>query len=76
MTKNEFLEKWSEDVLKRVRVIVGSKSVLAYSINCYEENGIWVISRIGERQEGTIIYEGEENFIFEKLNKIVCGKLE
>lgn len=76
MTKNEFLESWSEDILKNVQVSVGKKSNIPYSINCYEENGIWLISEVGERQEVSIIIEGEENLVFEKLNKVVRGELK
>ncbi|MBQ3164575.1 MAG: hypothetical protein IJC02_08570 [Lachnospiraceae bacterium] len=76
MTKNEFFDNWSEDILKSLQVIVGKKSNIPYSINCYEEKGIWIISEIGERQDVSIIMEGEESTVFTKLNKIVRGEVK
>ncbi|WP_455717074.1 hypothetical protein [Anaerosporobacter sp.] len=76
MTKSEFIQSWSDVILKSLQVVVGKKSNIPHSINCYEENGVWIISEIGERQDVSIIIEGKESLVFDKLNRIVRGELK
>lgn len=76
MKKSEFLQKWDEQILRYADVIVGKRTNIPYSINCYEENGLWVISVVGERQDESIRLRGDENFVFDELDSMVCVKVK
>ena len=76
MTQTEFMRKWSENDLKRCRIKIDNVTSNPYSMYCCQQNDKWLICSVNEREDSTIIYEGNEDFIFEKLDKIILGKLD
>lgn len=76
MTKSEFLQKWDEKSLRYADVIVGKRTNIPYSTNCYEEDGLWVISVVGERQDESIRIKDDENLVFDELDCMVSIKLK
>lgn len=76
MKKSEFLQKWDEEILRYADVIVGKRTNIPYSTNCYEENGLWVISVVGERQDESIRLRDDESLVFDELDTIMCVKVK
>lgn len=71
MTKQEFLEKWNEETLRKLHFIVNQKNFFDYSFVCYFDEEKWNIVRVEERGIRNVWYEGDEEFIFSKLNELV-----
>ncbi|MFJ8519471.1 hypothetical protein [Lysinibacillus xylanilyticus] len=74
MNRNEFEIKWGKK-LDELDIVIGRKTNIPYSTGCYIEDGLWKIYGIGERQNFSIIAQGTEEEMFEKLDRIIRGKI-
>lgn len=70
MTKQEFLDKWDEETLRKLHFIVDQKDFFDYSFVCYFDEK-WKIVRVEKRGIRNVWYEGDEEFVFTKLNELV-----
>ena len=77
MTKNELMEFInSEGIdLSRSGIVLGSKSNTPYTMGCYEENGLWYIYEVGERQDFGIINSGNEEEIMKHFYYKILGRI-
>ena len=48
---------------------------MPYSMGCYEEAGTWYLYEVGERQNCSIIKEGNEDDVISHLYFKICGRL-
>lgn len=77
MNRLDFIEKIKEQniTLEQLDVVIGEKTNVPFSTGCYENNGEWHIYNVGERQNFVITATGKEEEIFDKMYKIVIGKV-
>lgn len=78
MNRNEY-EKKIEELginLKRLRIVIGEKTIVPYSTGCYCEGDKWFLYYVGERQNLSVTDEGTEEEIFKYLYMITLGKHE
>ena len=45
-------------------------------MGCYQDQGIWKIYKVGERQNFVVVKEGNEEEIFETMYKVTKGMLK
>lgn len=78
MLQNEFMKIVKNENVKLdvLNIVIGRKSNVPDSLGCYEENNIWKIYEVDERQNFDIIALGSENEIFEKLYSLMRGKIK
>lgn len=74
MTQCEFFKKWNKDTLLELHFIVGEKNHFPFSYNCYYEDGKWKIVNIGDQNDVGIICEGDEEFVYTQLDRLVCSR--
>lgn len=77
MKRNELIMfvKGNNINLKKYNIFVGEKSNVPYSMGCYEEAGTWYLYEVGERQNCSIIKEGNEDDVISHLYFKICGRL-
>lgn len=75
MKKNELLAwvKNNNVDLKKYDIFIGEKSNVPYSMGCYEENGTWYLYEVGERQNFSIVKEGNEDDVMKYLYFTIRG---
>ena len=73
-------QKEYEDNIKRLGlnlelldIVVGSKTNVPYSYGVYFQDGKWFLYGVGERQDFSIIEEGDEDTIFKWLYNITLA---
>lgn len=76
MKKEEFLSKWDKETLEYYNFVVGRKTNVPYSTGCYEQDNVWVIYEVGERQDFGILAQGTEEEMFAKLDRFVQAEIE
>lgn len=78
MLKDEFEKKIIVDGidLKKHNVVIGRVSNVPLTLGCFFEDNEWKIYKTGERQNVVIINTGSEDEVFEKIYRIVKGKIK
>lgn len=78
MLKDEFMKKISSENinLDRLDVVIGRVTNIPFSLGCYEENDIWKIYKVGERQNFRIVLTGSEDIVFDKMYNLIKAKIE
>lgn len=61
--------------MKYYNFIIGEKTNVPYSTGCYQEDNIWIIYEVGERQDFGILAQGTEE-MFTKLDRFLQAKIE
>lgn len=84
--KEEFYKNWDDEDLALINLVVGEKTKEPYTTCCFKEGELWHIGGNNEEtHELIIIYSGDEEYIFTKLDKIArikislreqCGTME
>lgn len=59
--------------LKKYNIVIGEKSNVPYSVGCYEEDGTWYLYEVGERQNFSIVKEGNEDDVMKYLYFTIRG---
>ena len=62
--------------LEYLNIVIGRKTNVPFSIGCYEEDKKWFLYSVGERQNLSIIQQGDEDRIFKFLYMITLGKMK
>lgn len=78
MLQDEFMKIVRNENVKLdlLNIVIGRKSNVPDSLGCYEENNIWKIYEVGERQNFDIIASGSEDEIFEEMYSLIKGKIK
>lgn len=61
--------------LKKYNIVIGEKSNVPYSVGCYEEAGTWYLYEVGERQNFSVIKEGNEDDVIKHLYFMIRGTI-
>lgn len=61
--------------LKKYNIYIGEKTNIPYPIGCYEENGIWYLCDVGERQNYSISKEGSKDEVIKYLYFRIKGRV-
>ena len=61
--------------LKKANIFLGQKSSIPFSIGCYEEEGVWYLYEVGERQNIRIVKEGNEDEVIRHLYYKIRGRV-
>ncbi|MGG0658427.1 hypothetical protein [Rummeliibacillus pycnus] len=56
--------------------LVGEKKVIPYFTGCFEEDGVWKIYMVGERQDFDIVQEGTEEGIFNIIHSVTKSRVK
>lgn len=78
MTRDEYEKKVRENGinLDRLNIVIGRITNIPDSMGCYQDQGIWKIYKVGERQNFVVVKEGNEEEIFETMYKVTKGMLK
>ena len=61
--------------LKKYNIVIGETSNVPYSVGCYEEAGTWYLYEVGERQNFSVIKEGNEDDVIKHLYFMIRGTI-
>jgi hypothetical protein len=60
----------------KLNLVIGEKKVIPFVTGCFEEDGVWKIYMVGERQEFDIVQEGTEEEIFNVMYSITKSRVK
>lgn len=60
----------------KLNLVIGEKKLIPYVTGCFEENGLWKIYMVGERQDLDIVQEGTEEEIFNVMHGITKSRMK
>ncbi|MCC5804372.1 hypothetical protein [Rossellomorea vietnamensis] len=60
----------------KLNLVIGEKKVIPYVTGCFEEDGLWKIYIVGERQDFDIVQEGTEEEIFSVMSSITKSRVK
>ncbi|AAK78324.1 hypothetical protein BJV85_003676 [Clostridium acetobutylicum] len=77
MKQDEYMKKVNQlgINLERLNIVVGRKTNIPNSIGCYFEDENWILYGVDERQNFSIVENGNEDRIFKFLYMITMGKV-
>jgi hypothetical protein len=78
MTRDEYEKKVRENGINidALHIVIGRITNIPDSMGCYQDQGIWKIYKVGERQNLVVVEEGNEADIFESMYKLTLGMIE
>ncbi|WP_052504518.1 hypothetical protein [Rossellomorea aquimaris] len=62
--------------VNKLNLVIGEKKVIPFVTGCFEEDGVWKIYMVGERQEFDIVKEGTEEEIFNVMCSITKSRVK
>jgi hypothetical protein len=60
----------------KLNLVIGEKKTIPFVTGCFEEDGVWKIYMVGERQEFDIVQEGTEEEIFNVMYSITKSRVK
>ncbi|WP_160724829.1 hypothetical protein [Bacillus sp. USDA818B3_A] len=78
MTRLEYVEYINQNNIdiSKLNIVIGARRVVPYITGCFEENGIWKLYLVGERQDFDIVQEGTEDEIFDVIYNITVSRMK
>lgn len=61
--------------INKLNLVIGEKKVIPNVTGCYQEDGLWKIYMVGERQDLDIVQEGSEEEIFNVMRSITESRI-
>jgi hypothetical protein len=71
----DFIAMQNIDISK-LNLVIGEKKAIPYVTGCYQEDGVWKIYMVGERQDLDIVQVGTEEEIFKVMCSITESRLK
>jgi hypothetical protein len=62
--------------ISKLNLVIGEKKVIPYVTGCFQENGVWKIYIVGERQDFDIVQVGTEEEIFNVMRSITESRIK
>ena len=62
--------------INKLNLVIGEKKVIPYVTGCFEEDGVWKIYMVGERQDFDIVQEGTEEEMFNIMHSITKSRVK
>lgn len=62
--------------INKLNLVIGEKKVIPYVTGCFQEEGVWKIYMVGERQDLDIVLEGSEEEVFNVMHSITESKFK
>ncbi|PKR82384.1 hypothetical protein [Heyndrickxia camelliae] len=58
----------------KLNLVIGEKKIIPFVTGCFEEDGVWKIYMVGERQDLDVVQEGTEEEIFNVMCSITKSR--
>ncbi|WP_391560645.1 hypothetical protein [Robertmurraya sp.] len=62
--------------ISKLNLVIGEKKVIPYVTGCFQEDGVWKIYMVGERQDFDIVQVGTEEEIFNVMRSITESRIK
>ncbi|HEX9062317.1 MAG TPA: hypothetical protein VF941_19270 [Clostridia bacterium] len=62
--------------ITKLNIVIGEKKEIPYITGCFQEDGVWKIYMVGERQDFDIVQEGNEEEIFDVMYSITKSRMK
>jgi hypothetical protein len=62
--------------ISKLNLVIGEKKVIPYVTGCFQEDGVWKIYIVGERQDFDIVQVGTEEEIFNVMRSITESRIK
>jgi hypothetical protein len=66
---DNYIVKQNIDISK-LNIVIGVKKEIPYITGCFQEDGVWKLYMVGERQDFDIVQQGTEEEIFDVMYSI------
>ncbi|QIZ06202.1 hypothetical protein HFZ78_05235 [Priestia megaterium] len=66
---DNYIVKQNIDISK-LNIVIGEKKEIPYITGCFQEDGVWKLYMVGERQDFDIVQQGTEEEIFDVMYSI------
>lgn len=66
---DNYIVKQNIDISK-LNIVIGDKKEIPYITGCFQEDGVWKLYMVGERQDLDIVQQGSEEEIFDLMYSI------
>ncbi|WP_026565208.1 hypothetical protein [Bacillus sp. UNC41MFS5] len=66
---DNYIVKQNIDISK-LNIVIGDKKEIPYITGCFQEDGVWKLYMVGERQDFDIVQQGSEEEIFDLMYSI------
>jgi hypothetical protein len=71
----KFISKKIIDISK-FNLVIGEKKVIPYVTGCFQEDGVWKIYMVGERQDLDVVQVRTEEEIFNVMRSITESRIK
>lgn len=62
--------------ISKLNLVIGEKKVVPYVTGCFQEDGVWKIYMVGERQDLDVVQVGTEEEIFNVMRSITESRIK
>ena len=62
--------------INKLNLVIGEKKTIPYVTGCFQEDGVWKLYMVGERQDFDIVQVGTEEEIFKVMRSITESRLK